>query len=521
MYCLWNGEYGDHDLSFAPALDTTLRIQAEQYPTYEGCVVGDFTCLKVEYDWGRRDQRWTIKCNLCGKVMYQYHTKDWRRGKGRTIYCECRKISEMKERHDDRIVELAEEKEKMKKARLEEIERGKKEYVGKVYGCWEITDYAGNGKCFVKCAECGKQLNEKRDVAKLIDGKYAMCHHPKDYSGDGWIGKRSGHLTVIGRHGTQFVAKCDCGNTITTRPTDMFTTKRTQSCKKSGCIFASEEEQKVRKKSKEGHLFEDEVFSTLLIRGYNAEFTKRYGDYGADIVVTREDGVKVAVQCKKQISAASVRSVQEVYAGGRFYDCENFVVVSPSGFTNQAIRIAKKLGVVLVTDVLDGIEKKSDGAIRMLPTHKDWTNRDEQLYEFNGQKKTLSEWGAEYGISPNVIRLRMRKGYHLKEALTLTKTDYDNPHKRQKLTVSGFTGTKQEICDHFGILRATVDYRVKYGGMTFEEAVLAPKAQNGRPKKIDNPAALESKTELSDTTQSKTEDGSNIIPSSDGKINIF
>lgn len=95
MHCLWNGEYGDYDLSFAPALETTLKIQEEQYKQYVGCEVGDFTCLKVEYDWGRRDQRWTIKCKLCGEVSFQYHTKDWRRGKGRKTTCHCRKDREI------------------------------------------------------------------------------------------------------------------------------------------------------------------------------------------------------------------------------------------------------------------------------------------------------------------------------------------------------------------------------------------------------------------------------------------
>lgn len=100
MYCLFNGEYGEHDLSFIPGLEKPggiLQEQEKQYQRYKGMVVGDFVCLDVEYDWGKRDQRWKIKCNLCGKESYQYHTNDWRRGKGRSLFCECRKQKKKEE----------------------------------------------------------------------------------------------------------------------------------------------------------------------------------------------------------------------------------------------------------------------------------------------------------------------------------------------------------------------------------------------------------------------------------------
>ena len=73
MYCLYNGEYGEHDLSFIPGLDSILKNQEVQYGSKVGLVVGDFTCIGIEYDWGRRDQRWKIKCNVCGKESYTYH----------------------------------------------------------------------------------------------------------------------------------------------------------------------------------------------------------------------------------------------------------------------------------------------------------------------------------------------------------------------------------------------------------------------------------------------------------------
>ena len=76
MWCLWNGEYGEHDLSYVPCIETAIKNQEEQYKNYIGAVVGDFTCINVEYDWGNRGQRWTLKCNLCGRESYKKNAKD-------------------------------------------------------------------------------------------------------------------------------------------------------------------------------------------------------------------------------------------------------------------------------------------------------------------------------------------------------------------------------------------------------------------------------------------------------------
>ena len=122
MYCLWNGEYGEHDLSHINGLNAIIGNQKKIYPKYIGIEVGDFICVGVEYDWGKRDQRWKVRCKLCGEETYKYHTHDWKRGHGSKTECHCRK-DKKKQEADER-----------KNARLKEIS----EETGKIYGSFNI-----------------------------------------------------------------------------------------------------------------------------------------------------------------------------------------------------------------------------------------------------------------------------------------------------------------------------------------------------------------------------------------------
>lgn len=410
MYCLWNGEYGEHDLSFVPSLETNLRIQSEQYPQYVGCVVGDFTCEKVEYDWGRHDQRWTCRCNLCGRVIYQYHTNDWRRGKGRKTTCDCRAAQAERERR-----EKAEEKKAEKQNAIDCV-------LGKTYNGWTVVEYGGGKSCTVKCKECGKEKHicGKRNFEALVGFEIKPCSHQEkmDFTGDEWIGKRNGHLTVIDRSGKDFIAKCDCGREVVVKPTFLFRYKNRRDCGYEDCPYSTPMERKSRERRKKGFKFESDVEQMLVEKGYNAKKTQDQADYGVDVVITNEDGSKIAVQCKKQSVPAGVSAIQEVYAGGRYYDCDKFAVICESGFSSPAINMARKLGVYLCFgefEYPDDIDRFSKA---LLPTHR-VINRDEKLYEVNGVKKTMSAWGAEYRIPPKVIKKRMELGYHLEDALKM------------------------------------------------------------------------------------------------------
>lgn len=91
-----------------------------------------------------------------------------------------------------------------------------------------------------------------------------------------------------------------------------------------------------------------EVFIADLFRamGHNAQVLGGSGDQGVDVIVDYK-GERVAVQCKNYSKAVGNKPVQEVYAGSRFYGCNNAWVVAPAGFTKGAVELARRVGVTL------------------------------------------------------------------------------------------------------------------------------------------------------------------------------
>jgi len=91
-----------------------------------------------------------------------------------------------------------------------------------------------------------------------------------------------------------------------------------------------------------------EVYLSTLFRrlGYGVEVTQYRGDYGADLVVTK-DRHRTAVQAKRSGKRVGVKAVQEAVAAKGYYDCDEALVVANREFTQQARRLASKNNVEL------------------------------------------------------------------------------------------------------------------------------------------------------------------------------
>lgn len=465
MIVLWNGKYEEHDISEFYAAKSGAEKNLErmelEYAKYPGTVVGDFTCLKVEYDWGRRDQRWMIKCNLCGRELYQYHVADWRRGKGRSLECKCRKEAKQAEKRS--------KKESRQTLASQKISENQKR-VGEIYGGWKIVESIGGTRCIIECITCGKRKSDKIRTQDVIDLKISPCNHKKpiDYSGDEWIGKRNGHLTVVGRNGKYFIAKCDCGNEITVKPTFMFTYGNRKDCGMPNCPYSTPLERASRERRKRGFSFEREVEQMLIEKGYNATKTQDQADYGVDIIIQEHDGSKIAVQCKKQNDPAGVNAVQEVYAGGRFYDCTKFAVICEQGFSNPAIIMARKLGVYLCDGEFEMPENIDKYTATLLPVFHG-NEGIQKLYDIDGTKHTLADWCAIYGKSQYQVEKMLGRGCTIEIALKTAEAS-----AFYQFTVRGITGNLTQICKYFDVLAPTVKYRMEHMGMTLEDAIFTP-----------------------------------------------
>lgn len=95
-----------------------------------------------------------------------------------------------------------------------------------------------------------------------------------------------------------------------------------------------------------GTMFERCLADVFAQHGYRVEHTGRLGDYGADLVVMRDDQ-RAVVQAKRWIRQVGVRAVQEAVAAKGIYRCTHAIVVTNSTFTFQARRLAQANGVEL------------------------------------------------------------------------------------------------------------------------------------------------------------------------------
>nr|WP_305120972.1 restriction endonuclease [Saccharibacillus sp. JS10] len=89
-----------------------------------------------------------------------------------------------------------------------------------------------------------------------------------------------------------------------------------------------------------GHLFRSQ--------GYKAEVTQAKGDYGADLILTKNDR-RIVVQAKRYKKNVGLKAVQEVQSAKAHYRANEAWVVTNSYYTEQAKKLASSNKVTLVT----------------------------------------------------------------------------------------------------------------------------------------------------------------------------
>lgn len=96
----------------------------------------------------------------------------------------------------------------------------------------------------------------------------------------------------------------------------------------------------------DGRTFERYLETLFGKLGYTVELTSYAGDWGADLVL-RKENVKTVVQAKRYKKAVGVKAIQEVVASKNKYGCANAMVVTNSSYTNQAQELARVNNVTL------------------------------------------------------------------------------------------------------------------------------------------------------------------------------
>jgi len=93
--------------------------------------------------------------------------------------------------------------------------------------------------------------------------------------------------------------------------------------------------------------FEQFLAGLFRAQGYAIELTPISGDYGADLILSK-DGNRIAVQAKRHIGSVGVKAVQEALSGQSYYQCHTAWVITTGAFTINALELAKKSGVKMI-----------------------------------------------------------------------------------------------------------------------------------------------------------------------------
>jgi len=84
--------------------------------------------------------------------------------------------------------------------------------------------------------------------------------------------------------------------------------------------------------------------------GYEVQLTLASGDYGADLILSKEN-TRIAVQAKRYIGSVGIQAVQEALSGMAYYKCNSAWVITTGTYTQNAIQLAQKSDVKLLRRV--------------------------------------------------------------------------------------------------------------------------------------------------------------------------
>lgn len=482
-YCMINGEYGDHtpeEMGInVNQLDNVLEKQRDAYGKYIGKEFGDFTCKKIEYDFGTHRQVWMAVCNFCGKEKKIQNGYQWSRRKTGGMHCDCWLDRRLKAKREKK-----QEEEAARKARIDEKQKVLDAEIGKLYGHYEVVECYGIGEkgCAVKCVDCGEILRS-RTINQLRKGDYPKCKCERNVYNDDpkWIGFRVGHLVSEKVENGVVLCRCDCGRERRVNATRFFKYNAVTRCASSECKYADEAQKKADESRKIGEEFEFMTEVLLHSEGYKTKLVGKAGDYGVDIIATDKEGREIAVQCKCNAHALTgVKAIQEVYAGGRYYDVDRFAIVAFGEVSRNAIKMAKKLGVY-ISNGKEFVypENLKEYSTTLVPTIKVPKNeKQRKLYEFNGEWDTLPNWAFKYGTTAYKIREGLSKGLSFENALR-----YEGKRCGKTYTVNGATGTLTELSKLFNVVSIACTRGRITCGWSVEDALLKPKVVTGRPTK--------------------------------------
>ncbi|MCM3791080.1 restriction endonuclease [Domibacillus indicus] len=96
-----------------------------------------------------------------------------------------------------------------------------------------------------------------------------------------------------------------------------------------------------------GREFENYLGALFEAMGYEVEVTPASGDYGADLLMEKDETF-IVVQAKRYSKAVGISSIQEVFSAKMYYQADEAWVVTNNTFSKNAFELAKRSGVKLI-----------------------------------------------------------------------------------------------------------------------------------------------------------------------------
>ena len=102
--------------------------------------------------------------------------------------------------------------------------------------------------------------------------------------------------------------------------------------------------------NEKGIAFENLCMQILISKGWIVEETPKTGDQGIDLIASIEN-YRLCIQCKDHIKAIGNKAVQEVTAGKKYWNGTHAILVSRSGYTTSAYKLAEANNVLLISTI--------------------------------------------------------------------------------------------------------------------------------------------------------------------------
>jgi len=96
-----------------------------------------------------------------------------------------------------------------------------------------------------------------------------------------------------------------------------------------------------------GTEFEGYLAELFKSQGYQVEMTPSTGDYGADLILHKDQHL-TAIQAKCYTGSVGVAAVQEALSGMAYYRCHSAWVVTTGNYTINAVELARQSKVRLL-----------------------------------------------------------------------------------------------------------------------------------------------------------------------------